>query len=170
MLAIRRLRLSQSGAAVIELALVVPVLAVAVVGIVDISNAFTRKLAIEQGAQRAVEKIMQTTQKSTVDDTLKTEAVCQVNGTNSDGSCKTSPITADDVTVSYRLECTASNGTITVKNGVAADADCASGETEAQYLSVNVKNTYTPLFRLYFSGLGSDGKYHVSATAGMRTQ
>ena len=41
----------------------------------------------------------------TVEGTLTTEAVCQVNGTNADGTCKTSPITAANVTVSYRLEC-----------------------------------------------------------------
>ena len=64
-----------------------------VVGIVDMSNAFSRKLALEQGAQRAIEKIMQTTADDTVEDTFKNEAVCQVNGTNADGTCKTSPIT-----------------------------------------------------------------------------
>ena len=33
------------------------------IGIVDMSNAFSRKLTLEQGAQRAIEKIMQTTQE-----------------------------------------------------------------------------------------------------------
>ena len=46
----------------IELALVAPVLALMVIGIVDMSNAFSRKLALEQGAQRASRKIMQTTE------------------------------------------------------------------------------------------------------------
>ena len=54
------------GAAVIEMALIAPVLALGVIGIVDISNAYSRKLALEQGAQRAVEKIMQTTSYTTV--------------------------------------------------------------------------------------------------------
>jgi len=49
------------GAAIIELALVAPVLALMTIGIVDMSNAYSRKLGLEQGAQRAIEKIMQTT-------------------------------------------------------------------------------------------------------------
>src|SRR3954453_15243564 len=95
--AFRNLRADVRGVAVIELALVAPILALTVIGIVDMSNAYSRKLALEQGAQRSIEKIMQTTQGETVDDTIKKEAVCQVNGTNSDGSCKSSPITAANV-------------------------------------------------------------------------
>ena len=93
-LAFPRLAADQGGAAVIELALIAPVLALTVIGVVDMSNAYSRKLALEQGAQRAVEKIMQTTETSTVENTLTTEAVCQVNGMNADGTCKTSPITS----------------------------------------------------------------------------
>src|SRR5947209_1838951 len=98
-----RIRSDQRGAAVIEMALIAPVLALTVVGIVDMSNAYSRKLALEQGAQRAIEKIMQTTQEDTVEGTLTTEVVCQVNGLNANGTCKTSPITASNVTVTWRL-------------------------------------------------------------------
>ena len=65
--------------AIIELALIAPIVALTVVGIVDLSNAFTRKLGLEQGAQRAIEKIMQTTEDNTVEGTLAAEAVCQVD-------------------------------------------------------------------------------------------
>src|SRR5690349_7864100 len=97
----RKLFRNERGAAVIELAMVAPVLALMTIGIVDMSNAYSRKLNLEQAAQRAIEKIMQTTQDNTVDDTVKAEAVCQVNGTNADGSCKTSPITTANVTVDH---------------------------------------------------------------------
>ncbi len=60
-------------------------LATLVFGVVDMSNAFSRKLALEQGAQRALEKIMQTTNDDTVEGTLETEAVCQVNGMTNGG-------------------------------------------------------------------------------------
>ena len=82
------------GAVIIELAIVAPVLALMAIGVIDLSNAYSRKLALEQGAQRAIEKIMQTTADTTVEATLTNEALCQVNGTNTDGTCKTSPITA----------------------------------------------------------------------------
>jgi Flp pilus assembly protein TadG len=62
-----RLLADARGAAVIEMALIAPVLALGVIGIVDVSNAYSRKLALEQGAQRAIEKIMNTTETSTVE-------------------------------------------------------------------------------------------------------
>jgi Flp pilus assembly protein TadG len=170
-----RLRADPRGAAVIELALVAPVLALMVIGIVDMSNAFSRKLALEQGAQRAIERIMQTTADDTVEGTLKTEVVCQVDGTNTDGTCKTSPITASNVTVNYRLECTASGGAISAQTSTDADTfdafTCAVGSiSEARYIEVVVTDVYTPMFPIHFSFINGDGTYHLSATAGMRTQ
>jgi Flp pilus assembly protein TadG len=170
-----RLRADARGAAVIELALVAPVLALMVIGIVDMSNAFSRKLALEQGAQRAIERIMQTTANDTVEGTLKSEVVCQVNGTNTDGTCKTSPITTSNVTVNFRLECTAAGGAISAQ--VSSDAPtfdaftCAVGSiSEARYIEVVVTDTYAPMFPIHFSFINGDGTYHLSATAGMRTQ
>lgn len=166
----RRLRGNERGAAIIELALLAPMLAVVTIGVVDMSNAYSAKLGLEQGAQRAIEKIMQTTQGQTVDDTLKTEVVCQVNGTNADGSCKTSPITTDDVSVTYRLECTNADGTVVVQTNVAESLPCSSTQKTSQYVSVTALSKYTPMFPLHFSGIDADGTYHLSATAGMRTQ
>lgn len=171
----RGLSRDERGAAVIELALITPVLALTIAGIVDMSNAYSRKLALEQGAQRAVEKIMQTTEDDTVEGTLTTEAVCQVNGTNADGTCKTSPITASNVTVTWRLECTTPVGTITAQtstDSVAFDAlTCAAGTVkEARYVQVAVTDRYTPMFPIHFASFNADGTYHLSATAGMRTE
>jgi Flp pilus assembly protein TadG len=167
---LKRIPRDQRGAAIIELALVAPMLMIGVIGIVDMANAFSRKLALEQGAQRAIEKIMQTTQDSTIDSTVQAEAVCQVNGTNDDGSCKTAPLTASDVTVSYRLECTSSSGTVTTYTDADAATDCPSGSKQAQYVQVAIESKYTPMFPFHFSALNADGTYHLSATAGMRTQ
>ena len=173
-----KLRADERGAAIIELALVAPVLALMAIGVVDMSNAFSRKLALEQGAQRAIEKIMQTTEVDTVENTLTTEAVCQVNGTNSDGTCKTSPINAtDDVTVTWRRECIDSAGSFTTSQtystSVAFDADSALCGTarEADYVEIAVRDKYTPMFPIHFAALDSgDGTYHLSAKAGMRTK
>ena len=171
-----KLRANDRGAAVIEMALIAPVFALTVIGIVDMSNAYSRKLGAEQGAQRAIEKIMQTTETSTVANTLKTEAVCQVNGLNTDGTCKTSPITTSDVTVTYRLECKTTSGTIatvyTTTDVAIHDATyCPTDQKEQRYLEVRVQDKYTPMFPIRFASFTSaDGTYHVSATAGMRTQ
>lgn len=165
---------SDRGAAVIELALVFPFLALMVVGIVDLSNAFSHKLAIEQGAQRAIERIMQTTASDTVENTLRTEVVCQVDGTNSDGTCKSSPITTANVTVTFRLECTDGTGAISSQSNTDPTTfdgyTCGAGTvSQAKYISVTVTDKYTPMFPIHFSAINSDGTYHISATAGVRT-
>lgn len=167
---------SDRGAAVIELALVAPILALTVIGIVDMSNAYSRKLSLEQGAQRAIELIMQSTQDDTVENSLKTEVVCQVNGMNVNGTCKSSPITASNVTVTFRLECIASGGTIssssTTTDSVAFDAlTCPATTKDSRYIEVAVTDKYSPLFPIHFASFTSgDGTYHIAAVAGMRTQ
>lgn len=166
----------ERGAAVIELALIAPVLALTVIGIVDMSNAYSRKLALEQGAQRAIEKIMQTTGQSTVEGTLATEAVCQVNGMAADGTCNTSPITVNDVTVTWRLECTDSSGTMTAQTATDSatynSLTCSSGTVkEARYIQIALTDRYTPMFPIHFASFtASDGTYHLGAVAGMRTK
>jgi Flp pilus assembly protein TadG len=162
------------GAAVIELALVAPVLALTVIGVVDMSNAYSRKLALEQGAHRAIEKIMQTTDVNTVEDTLTAEAVCQVNGLNADGTCKTSPITSSNVTVTWRLECTDSGGTMTAQTTTDSNTfdgfTCPGGTTkEARYVQVALTDKYYPLFPIHFASFLTDS-YPLTATAGMRTE
>jgi Flp pilus assembly protein TadG len=172
---LKRLLGDDRGAAVVELALVAPILGVVTIGIVDMSNAYSRKLALEQGAQRAIEKIAQTTESATVEATLANEAVCQVNGVNQDGTCKASPITINNVTVTWRLECTASNGTTTLQSSTSSatyDAFiCPVGTaTQARYVQVAVTDKYYPLFSLHFASFNrDDSSYHISATAGART-
>ncbi|WP_309602359.1 pilus assembly protein [Sphingomonas sp.] len=151
----------QRGAAMIELAFVAPVIALMTVGVVDLSNGFGTKLRVEQAAQRSIEKVMQTTGVLTVENTIAAEAVCQYNGTNADGSCKTSPLTTANVTVTHRLEC---------DNVVSAAADCTGTQKESRWIQVVVATTYTPMFPLHFSGIDANGKYNIQSTAGMRTQ
>jgi len=157
---LQSLRRDKSGAVIIEFAFVAPVLALLAIGTVDMSNAFDRKLRLEQAAQRSVEKIMQTTGVLTVEDTIANEAVCQYNGTNDDGSCKTSPITTANVTVAHRLEC---DGTVTT------DPDCAQGQTESRWIQVTIWDDYQPMFPIHFGSL-ENGKYRVQVIAGMRTE
>ena len=151
----------QRGAAVIELAIVAPVIALMTIGVVDLSNGFGTKLKLEQAAQRSIEKVMQTTGVTSVEDTIANEAICQVNGTNADGSCKTAPITATNVKVTHRLEC---NGTLS------ANMDCAEGEVSSKWIQVTIWDDYAPLFPVHFSGIDAGGKYRIQASAGIRTE
>jgi len=152
---------AERGAAIIELAIVAPVIALMTVGVVDLSNGFSSKLRLEQAAQRSIEKVMQTTGVTNVETTIANEAICQVNGTNNNGTCKTAPITAANVTVTHRLECNATLST--------AD-DCAAGEVSSRWVLVTIMTTHEPMFPLHFSGINADGKYNIKASAGIRTE
>ena len=138
------------GAAVIELALVAPILALMTIGIIDVSQAFGRKLTLEQAAQRAIEKVMQTTGTTTPEETIKEEAAAQGD------------VSKDDVVVSYRLECDG-------EEKEEFDTECDEGQTEARWLMVTVSGSYEPMFPAHFFGDESDKIYHMTATAGMRT-
>ena len=149
----------RKGAAVIELALAAPVLAMMVIGVTDISVAYGKKLELEQAAQRAIEKVGQTTGEDTPTDTIKKEAVCQYNGTTTGGTCRTAPITNANVVVEYSLKC---NGVVT-----AYTSDCTAGQTEIRYITATVSDNYAPMFDLNFN-TEDDGTYHLVGTAGVR--
>ena len=67
---LRKLARNRSGTATIELALCAPILATMVIGVSDISIAYGKKLELEQAAQRAMEKVMQTTGEDTLEPSL----------------------------------------------------------------------------------------------------
>ena len=141
----------ERGAAVIELALLAPILALMTMGIIDISQAFNRRLTLEQAAQRAVEKVMQTTGQTTPEETIKLEAAAQGD------------VSEDDVVVSYRMECDGEE-----QEDFATE--CEGGKTESRYLMVEVTGTYEPMFPAHYFGNDGDGVYEMTATAGMRTK
>jgi Flp pilus assembly protein TadG len=169
----RSLPQDERGAAVIELALIAPVLALLIIGITDVSIAYGHRLELEQAVQRSIEKVMQTTGVDTVENTIKNEAVCQYNGVDSGGNCKTDRITTADVTVKYRLECKNGAGNIAAQE--TSDATtfdgyaCAAGETASRYIMATAVDNYAPMFSIHF-GTGPNGVYNLSATAGVRVQ
>jgi Flp pilus assembly pilin Flp len=145
---LRRLRGEDRGTAVIELAILAPMITVLTIGIIDVSNAFGTKLKAEQAAQRSIEKIMNTSATDTIENTLAAEAADQAD------------VPLSNVTVTYLLQC---DGTVT------EGGECGEEQQTAQWISVTVTDTYEPIFTTYFGSSG-DGLYHVSATAGVRIQ
>lgn len=157
------LRRDKRGTATIELALFAPVLATMVIGVIDMSMAYSRKLQIEQSAQRAIEKVMQTTGVKNVADTIVDEVAAQADIADAEKASK--------ITVTYSLECD-DEDPLTESDPDEFDLlECAEGTTyEARYIEVEVNDTYDPMFDMTFAGIGNDGFYHIKATAGMRTQ
>jgi Flp pilus assembly protein TadG len=149
---LRTLFADDRGTSLIELALATPILAACLMGMVDLSRAYSEKLQLEQAAERAIEKVMNNQTGSTSYNTLKAEAV------------EAAGVTTADVTVDYWLEC---NGTRQTNY----DTSCTTGQTYARYLNVAVQKKFTPAFgSQYFPGANSDGTYTIKADAGIRTQ
>jgi len=146
-----RLKHDRRGVATVELALLAPILATMVIGIVDISSAFGRKLVLEQAAQRAIEKVMQTTVDTTVDLTIVNEASAAAK------------VPVSQVSIDFWLEC---------NDAREADynTECDAGEKEARYIELTIVDKYTPMFPIHFSSVNADGTYHISATSGIRTR
>lgn len=158
------LKRDHRGVATIELALYAPMLAMMTIGVVDMSNAFGRKLALEQASQRAIEKVMQTTGVKSVADTIIDEAADQANIPDDEK--------ADKVAVTYRLECDAAAPQTSSDADVFDAFTCPLGTVkEARYIIVAVSDVYVPMFPMHFAGYSSaDGGYPITSTAGMRTQ
>ena len=148
----KRLARDEKGTSVIEMALATPVLAALLMGMVDLSSAYSEKLQLEQAAQRAIEKVMNNQTGSTSYNTLKAEAVDAAG------------VEEDDVTIDFWLEC---NGT----RQTDYDSSCSTGQVYARFLSVTVQKDFLPSFGTkYFPGANPDGTFTITAEAGIRTQ
>ena len=158
---LQRLRTDEGGVAVLELALAAPILALFIMGTADVGSAFSRKVALEQGAQRAVEKVMQTTELDNVQDTIAGEVAVQAE------------VSESQVKVAFPRYCDERKMPDVARDedGFAEGDPCAPGEKEAHYILVSVSDEYKPMFPAL--GMGkklANGNYLVVAQAGMRTK
>jgi Flp pilus assembly protein TadG len=152
MIRFTRLAKDDRGASIIELALVAPVLASLLIGMVDLSRAYSYKLKLEQAAQRAIEKVQQYQSSTSTAGTLQAEAAAAAN------------VSTSNVTIDYWLEC----------DGVRAtdyNSVCATGQTYARWVTVDVTGTFSPMFgSKYYPRANTDGTFTIHGIAGMRTQ
>jgi len=148
---LRALRGDQRGAAVIELAIVAPIFATLLVGMVDIGRGYSMKLQLEQTAQSSIEKVMNGQADKNSAAALKTEAAT------------TAGVPEADVIVDYWLECNSA------RQG-SYDSVCADGTISRRYLTVQISKTFTPMFATRWLGSNSDGTFTVIGKTGVRTQ
>jgi Flp pilus assembly protein TadG len=146
------------GAAIIEMALLLPVMATVVIGVADISRAYSQKLLLEQAAYRSIEKVQQYQSTESTYNTLQNDVVSAAT------SAGFTDVTTSNVTIDYWLEC----------NGVrqsSYDTVCSSGQTYARWISVDVTHNFTPMFASSkWPGSNSDGSYTLHGRAALRTQ
>ena len=143
--ALRRWRRDQAGTSVVELALVMPILFVTLVGVIDCARLISAKLKLQQAAERTAElasagmmnKILPSSNgvASTAFNSLKTEAATAAN------------VPTSSVTVTYWLECDGTQQTDF--NGT-----CTSGQQVARFTSISIAKTYVPSFPWLFSSSG----------------
>ena len=147
----RKLRTDDNGAAIIELALAAPILAMMVIGMSDLSRAYSTKLQLEQASQRSIEKVMNGQANTTVVNALRTEAATVAG------------VPESQVTVDYWLEC---NGTRKTEY----NSTCAGSETTRRYMSVHITKIFTPMFKIRFGSARTDGKYTLNGKTSVRIQ
>jgi len=119
----------ESGTSVIEFALFAPILCVTLMGVTDVSMAYARKLAVEQAAFRALERVTVGTVQTNYD-YLKTEAAA------ADGA---GGIVEANVTVTPWRECNQ------VVQATFAGT-CPTNELTSKYVRVAISTSYTPMF------------------------
>jgi len=157
----RTLARNERGASTIELALLMPFLATIVIGMGDLSRAYSTKLQLEQAAYRAVERVQQYQSTEATYNLLKNEAVAAAADSGF------TDVTASNVTVNFWLEC----------NGVRQtnyDTTCSTGQTYGRWIQVDVTKTFTPSFSpVAFSrwmGSNANGSFTLHGKSGLRTQ
>lgn len=149
----------ERGTSVIELALLAPLLASLIVGMSDLSQAYSAKLQLEQSAQRSIEKAMNGKKETALFATLQAEAMAAAG------------VPAGNVTVRYWLEC---NGVSqnSSPSTMAADYEkkCPDGQTIARYVNVRIQKAYSPMFKVKWAGSNADGTFTLVGEAGIRVQ
>lgn len=148
---LRRLAGDERGASLIEMALLLPIFASLIVGIVDVSRAFSAKLDLQQAAERTIEKVQQYQTEGGFD-TLRAEAASAAG------------VPPSSVKVDYWLEC----------NGLRQsdfETNCPDGQVPARWVKIIITGTYTPMFASSrWPGSNKDGTYTIHGDAGLRAQ
>ena len=139
----------ERGASIIEMGLAAPILAAFLVGMMDLSGAYSEKLQLEQAAQRTIELVQVSSFKESDKASLKTEAEAAAGA-------------GATATVDAWLEC---NGT----KQTPFSSTCSSGQTYARYVTVEITRSYTPMFGLTW-GANPNGTYTLKGKAGVRVQ
>lgn len=155
---VRSLARDERGASVIEMAMVAPLLGSLLIGMVDISRAYSAKLQLEQSAYRAIEKVQGYQTTDSTYNTLKSEAVTAAQAAGFTN------VSDNDVTIDYWLEC---DGT----RQADYTTSCTTGQTYARWVTIDIVAPFTPMFSSRrWPGANTNGTFTLHGKAGLRTQ
>jgi Flp pilus assembly protein TadG len=124
------LRRDERGTSIIEFAFVAPILALFVMGLVDLSRGVAARASLDQAAYRTLERVTiggSAAAAQTDYSYLATEAATAAGV----------PVT--NVTVDNWLEC---NGT----RQTDYDSTCPTGQMSSRYVQITIRSSFTPTF------------------------
>jgi Flp pilus assembly protein TadG len=121
----------ERGTGVVELALITPVIAMLLVGMVDTSMGMAQKLKLERAAAQAIERVTAYGQVETSYPEIRTEAA------------EAAGVPVSSVVIDNWLECN-SDGVAPTRNASFTGA-CTNGQQVARYVSVSITGGFTPL-------------------------
>jgi Flp pilus assembly protein TadG len=161
-IAFRKIRDCERGASLIEMALVSPFLAALIVGMIDLSRAYSDRLQLEQAAQRTIEKVEQQRTVATDYSSLADEAATAAGITK----------TSTNPSVSQWLECSSDGGTTWTSQGAnSISSQCPNGtDLPARYVTIQIQKNFTPILKTGYLTTNADGTYTLTAQAGIRVQ
>jgi Flp pilus assembly protein TadG len=148
------LRRDERGTSVIELALAAPILGAFLVGMIDLSRAYSYKLQLEQAAQRSIEYIQRNGFNPGDENTIKAEAAAAAS------------VPTSAVIIATWAECT----TGTTVTTVSFTNTCSGADSYARYVSVDVQKTHTPFFRVNWNLKTASSNYVLHGKAAIRVQ
>lgn len=146
---------NDDGASIVEMGFAAPILSLLLIGMVDMSRAYSAKLQLEQISQRTIEKVQNAEYVESNDfkTALKAEAATAAG------------VAATAVTIDSWLECN-NNGTKLAFTGSCTD----SSHQFARYVEISIQKKYVPMFKTKFAGAAADGTYTLTGKAGVRIQ
>jgi Flp pilus assembly protein TadG len=136
------------GTSVLETALIVPTLAMFVMGGSDLAMGFSEKIRMQQAAARAIEMA---TAGNYASGDLQTEATAAAG------------VPAEDVTVDRWLECDG------VRQTSFDDTCTTSGAQVARFVSISISGSYTPMFSFLVPD-SDNGSISISGYSAVRVQ
>lgn len=153
----------ERGASLIELALAAPIFAAMLIGVIDLSRAYSMKLVIEQVAQRTIERVEN--QSSVATSSYNT----MLNAEATSGMTAAGYSTGNTYTPDSWAEC--STDGITWTRTASFTTDCPTGQTQARYASIKIQRSYAPLFKSRaWPGADSSGNITLTGFAQVRMQ
>lgn len=127
-----RLRRDERGAGVVELALLLPVLALLTVGIADFSHGLSERMRIHRAVQQSLEIAAAHRMAVSPDSDLPTYDFLAKR------AAQAAEVPEAQVTLTKWLEC---NG---VKQGF--DGSCGDGQSIARYVEIHIVTHFSPMF------------------------